>query len=98
MIIFAEKEEMIMETAIESFYINVPKADIAFLKALVKKMGWTVENKKTILNTKGKEQAESKLNHYEVSPFVRSLQLKDGEEVPAEVDGIDVLISTKYLP
>lgn len=33
-----------MKTAMQSFYVNVPNADIAFFKEFVRKMGWSISN------------------------------------------------------
>ena len=38
-----------METTIQSVYPNIPKADMKFFKELVKKMGWSVETKESLL-------------------------------------------------
>lgn len=38
-----------MESTLRGVYINVPQADMKFLKELVKKMGWTVERKESLL-------------------------------------------------
>ena len=38
-----------METTIQSVYLNIPKADMKFFKELVKKMGWSVETKESLL-------------------------------------------------
>lgn len=38
-----------METSIQSVYLNIPKTDMKFLKELVKKMGWSVETKESLL-------------------------------------------------
>ena len=33
-----------MKTTMQSFYVNVPNADIAFFKEFVRKMGWSISN------------------------------------------------------
>lgn len=38
-----------MDSTLRGVYINVPQADMKFLKELVKKMGWTVERKESLL-------------------------------------------------
>lgn len=38
-----------MDSTLRDVYINVPQADMKFLKELVKKMGWTVERKESLL-------------------------------------------------
>ena len=38
-----------MDSTLRGVYINVPQADMKFLKELVKKMGWTVERKDSLL-------------------------------------------------
>ena len=38
-----------MDSTLRGVYINVPQADMMFLKELVKKMGWTVERKESLL-------------------------------------------------
>ncbi len=38
-----------MDSTLRGAYINVPQADMKFLKELVKKMGWTVERKESLL-------------------------------------------------
>lgn len=38
-----------MDSTLRGVYINVPQADMKFLKELVKKMEWTVERKESLL-------------------------------------------------
>lgn len=38
-----------MDSTLRGVYIHVPQADMKFLKELVKKMGWTVERKESLL-------------------------------------------------
>ena len=38
-----------MDSTLRGVYINVPQADMKFLKELVKKMVWTVERKESLL-------------------------------------------------
>lgn len=38
-----------MDSTLQGVYINVPQADMKFFKELVKKMGWTVETKESLL-------------------------------------------------
>lgn len=39
-----------METALQGFYLNVPKSDVKLFQQLAKKMGWTVSDKDAVLD------------------------------------------------
>lgn len=39
-----------METALQGFYLNIPKSDVKLFQQLAKKMGWTVSDKDTVLD------------------------------------------------
>lgn len=43
------KKQKDMETTIQSVYLNIPKADMKFVKELAKKMGWSIETKESLL-------------------------------------------------
>lgn len=38
-----------MDSALQNVYLNVPKADLKFLKEFADKMGWTIETKDSLL-------------------------------------------------
>lgn len=42
--------EVVMDTLLEGFYLNVPRSDVKLFQELAKKMGWTVSKKDSILN------------------------------------------------
>lgn len=39
-----------METALQGFYLNIPKSDVKLFQQLAKKMGWTVSDKDAVLD------------------------------------------------
>lgn len=39
-----------METALQGFYLNIPKSDVKLFQQLAKKMGWTVSDKDVVLD------------------------------------------------
>lgn len=39
-----------MDVALQGFYLNVPKSDVKLFRQLMKKMGWTVSNKESVLD------------------------------------------------
>lgn len=42
--------EVIMDTALQGFYLNVPKSEVKLFQQLAKKMGWTVSDKDSVLD------------------------------------------------
>ena len=67
-----------MDSTLRGVYINVPQADMKFLKELVKKMGWTVERKESLLKKYiSKRQSKVDLSDDDIMEELKAVRYKE---------------------
>lgn len=76
------------KTALDTFTLTVPKADVNFFKTMAKKMGWVIERKRT---------AKPRLYDPETGDYLNDATMKVIENARKGKDVIEVGSMDDYL-